>query len=222
MRQIDRQPGIVELAVMIKHPAPQAFGIQRRGQLQHLLARQPPRLPKTQFAGHPVIDFEPDTIIGAFPPFVIGDDKGLVLDQVRRIAAKDPAFMQRFGHQFDIALLQIPDPAMDELGRTRRSSFGKIIFFHQQGAEAAGSGVDRYPQSGGATPDNTKVPGLDRPFVGQGFGSYRFVHHSVQAIAALMARRHPFNKSATWLLSIAGVKRRSTAHCCCISSTDPQ
>ena len=47
---------------------------------------------------------------------VTGDDKLLIVDQMRGVLKQQAAFFQRFPHQLDVALLQIPHTAVDEFG----------------------------------------------------------------------------------------------------------
>src|SRR5580658_4234587 len=103
--KIDSQPGIIELAVMIEDTSPQTFSVEGGGLLQGLLTAQPLGFTQSQLARHPVIYFEAKAVIGAFPPLIVGYNKGLVLYQVRCIPSEDTPFMQCLCHQFDIALL---------------------------------------------------------------------------------------------------------------------
>src|SRR5579872_5227512 len=149
---------------------------------------------------------------------------------MRRVAAENAPFAEGLCHQPDISLLQVPDTAVDKLCRARRSPFCKVIFFQEKGTVSARRRVDGDAKPGGPAPDNAEIP-LPAAFCFQGTKHIVAVHHitvtvclysSVQAIAVLIARRHPFINRSTCCVSIRGLKRRSTAHWSFNSSTELQ
>ena len=65
--------------------------------------------------------------------------------------------MQRFAHQADIALRQIPHAAMHQLGGARARAFGKVMAFKQGHFEAARRRIQRCAQAGRAAADDGDV-----------------------------------------------------------------
>src|SRR6185312_9502350 len=120
-------------------------------------------------------------------------------------------------HEPDIPLLEVADAAVDQLGSAGGSTFGEIVLFEQDRAEAAGCCVYGDAEAGGAASYNADVVGLAAG------GGQLFLHSvPVHAIAAFTARCQPSRRGCVLAASICGRKRRSSAHCLRMSPTDDQ
>jgi len=62
---------------------------------------------------------------------------------MRRGPQQDLAFGERFGHQAELELLEIPKAPVDELAARRAGSRAEIIALHQQHLQPASGGVAR-------------------------------------------------------------------------------
>ncbi len=60
---------------------------------------------------------------------------------VRRQVQKHFAFGQRLAHEPELAMLQIAQSTVDQLGRGRRGAGGKIVLLDQQHAQAPTGGI---------------------------------------------------------------------------------
>ncbi|MGB8166450.1 MAG: hypothetical protein WCF18_03095 [Chthoniobacteraceae bacterium] len=98
LREIDQQAGVVELAVVIFHPAAQPILRERGNALQHLFARKHLRRPKAISPREQVTHLEPDAEERCLPPRVVRHDEFEIADEVRRIAQQDAALFQRLHH----------------------------------------------------------------------------------------------------------------------------
>ena len=78
-------------------------------------------------------------------------------DEVRGGLAEHLALGQRFVHEADLALLEIPDPAVHELRRLRRSSRCEVVTFDERGAQPARGRVERDTDAGDAAADHEHV-----------------------------------------------------------------
>ena len=114
--QVNGQAGVIKLAVMVDHPAPQAFFLQVGYLLHGGFFVYVYRGAQPQLAGHHIIDFKAHRIKRATPPFIVGYQKLLVFHQMGGVVHQQAAFLQGFQYQGDIALRQVAHPAMHQLG----------------------------------------------------------------------------------------------------------
>ncbi len=98
---------------------------------------------------------------GMTPSLVrIGIRNGQQLDEVRGVAAEPLALVERFVDQADVAVLEIPKAAVDELGALRRRAGGESSRLHQRGAQTSARGVERHARAGDAAADHHDVERL--------------------------------------------------------------
>jgi len=83
--------------------------------------------------------------------------KRLDVHQVRGVGQQPPALVQRLVHQRHVALLQVAQPAVHQLGALRRGARGKVAAVDQGGAQAPGSGVEGDAGAGDTAPDHHQV-----------------------------------------------------------------
>ena len=105
------------------------------------------------------------------PRHLLGDDAALAgedrdeerehLDQVRGVAQQALALVQRLVDQADVAVLQVAQPAVHQLGRLGRRARGEVVALDEGGAQAAGGGVEGHAGAGDAAADDEHVVGAD-------------------------------------------------------------
>jgi hypothetical protein len=113
---------------------------------------------QAEFAGEEIVDLEADAIEGCFPPDITGHDEGQVADEVRRILGEQSTFPQSFQDQADVALLEVANTAMNQLGAATGSALGKVMAFEQQGRIPAGGRVHSNAQTRGAPAYDRDIP----------------------------------------------------------------
>ena len=125
LRQADREPGIIELPVIINSAALKPVRFERRQAPQRLFAREMFGRAEAKLAREQIIDFQTDPVKWRFPPGVVRHDEREVIDQVRRVLGQQAPLAQRLQHQADVALLQVADPAVNQLGAAADVPFAK-------------------------------------------------------------------------------------------------
>ena len=85
------------------------------------------------------------------------DEEGQDLDQVGGVAQQALALVQRLVDEADVAVLEVAQPAVDELGRLRRRARGEVVPLDERGAQPAGGGVERHAGAGDAAADDEHV-----------------------------------------------------------------
>ena len=214
--EMDEKARVVELAVVVDHAAAQFFRLKCRQPLQSLFLGEKLRCAKAIFAGEQVVELEADAVEGRLPPGVIGHDESEIVDEVRRVLAKQAAFFQRRHHERDIALLEIAHAAMDELGAAAAGALAEVVRLEQDHVEAARSCIDGDAHAGCATADDGDVPGLllCRAFadVAHHFFSAHCVlrSYSVQFLDRSTARCQRALRAVRSFASIFGSKRTSS------------
>ena len=162
LRQMNRQPRVIELSVVINHAAVQALRLQRGNAPQRFLAREHLRTADAQPARQQVIRLHPHAVERPLPPLVARHDEGLVMHQVRRVLDEQSPLAQRLQHQRHVALLEIPNPAMHQLRAAAGRALGEVMLFQQQRAITARSCLHRRAQTRRAAADDQHVPRLFR------------------------------------------------------------
>ncbi len=92
-RQVNQQPRVVELPIIIDDAAAQLFGLQRRQQRQRLLLAQHLRRAKPILACQHVIQLQPNPVKRRLPPRVVRHHKRQIVHQVRRVLPQQPALL---------------------------------------------------------------------------------------------------------------------------------
>ena len=155
--QGQRQLGVIELAIPIHHTAAQTLRLHRGQTGQSLPARQKLGSPQARRARQSVVQLQTHAIKRLFPPRIRGHHKGQGLGDVRCVVQQCAALVQRFAHQGNVALRQIPHAPVHQLGRTRRGAFGKIVRLQQHHAVATRRGIQSQTQTRGPAAHNGQV-----------------------------------------------------------------
>ena len=95
-------------------------------------------------------------------PAVDGEHERHPPDQVGGVPEQPLALGQGLGDEAELPLVEVPQPAVDQLGRLRRRPRGEIVALDQGGAQAAGGGVEGHARPGDAPADHEDVEGLAR------------------------------------------------------------
>ena len=158
--QVHRHAGVVKLPVVINHAALQPLFLNCGQVLLNRFwpneARTPVAEPKRQH----VVEREPAKVEEIFPMRVVGDDKRLVLHQMRSVALHETTLPERLEHKLHIAVLQVAHTAMHELCATARCGLGKVILLQQRHTVAPGSSIDSASQPRGSAAHNYHIPYL--------------------------------------------------------------
>jgi len=92
-------------------------------------------------------------------PVAIGQHEAQRPDDVRRDAPQYLAFLQRLAHQAEFIMLQIAQPAVDQLGRGRRGALRKVPRLQQQHPRAAPGRIARDPGAVDPAADHDDIIG---------------------------------------------------------------
>ena len=160
--QIDEQPRIVKLAVVINHAPGESVGIDVGKTPERFLLGNELRCAETIFAGEHLINLEADAVERPLPPGVAGNNKRQLADEMRRVLAQESAFLQRLHHERDVALFEITHAAVHQFGAAAGGALAEVMLFEQQRRVAARGRIHRHARAGGAAADNNHVPGFDR------------------------------------------------------------
>ncbi len=82
------------------------------------------------------------------------------MDQMRGVAEEALALVERLVDQPVIVLLEVSQPAVDQLRRFRRRTRGEILRLDQGGAQPPGRGVEGDPAPGDAASDDEHFEAL--------------------------------------------------------------
>ncbi len=165
-RERQGEPCVVELAVPILDAALQAIAAHGGQKAQRALPAQEFGGTQAGAARQQVVGLEAHAVEGRLPETVGRHHEGQRLRQVRRIAEQRGALVQCLAHERDVALREVADTAVHELGGARGRAFREIVGLDQDDAEAARRGVERRAQPRRPAPD-------DRQVVLAGFGKLR-------------------------------------------------
>ena len=155
----DGEAGVVELAVEVLDAAEEFLGFDIGDAGEGGVAGEDLGGGEIEAAGEGVVDFQADAEEGAFPPLVAGDDEGEVVDDLGGVAVEEAALAEGFQDEGDVALFEITDAAVDELGTAAGGALGEVVGFEQERAQAAGGGIDGDTEAGGSAADDDDVPG---------------------------------------------------------------
>jgi hypothetical protein len=134
---VDQQPGVVELAIVVQNAAAKAGGAQRRYPPERRPLRQDLRTAEAALPGQQAVRHQADAVERRLPPLVGRDDEGEGVDEVRCIRTEESTFLQRADHQRDVALLEIPHAAVNELGAAARGALAEVALFQQEDGVSA-------------------------------------------------------------------------------------
>ena len=159
----ERVPRVVNLGVVVAHRARQPVRGQRGGQLQRAAGGQVPVMrngPVRSF--HRVVEGQPGPDVRPLDHLLVQREQERDgLDQMRgELGHQQVAFPQRLADQLEVELLQVPQPAVDQLARPARGARGQVARLHQGDPQAAGRGVQRRPRTGDPAADDQHVEPL--------------------------------------------------------------
>ena len=109
--------------------------------------------------GQGVVERDAGTVVGPLPdPVLEGDQEGHWLDQVRsELGEQQTTFGQCLVHQLEVEHLQVPQAAMDQLGRPLRRARGVVLSLDQHRRQATGGGIEGHPCAGDPAADDEAV-----------------------------------------------------------------
>src|SRR5205807_8300010 len=155
----EHQARIVRLRVVVQGAALQVLVAQARLDAVDRLAAEPA-------VGMDVAEGREDVVqphAGAQLPggyagaAVGGEQKGERADQVGREAQQHAPFVTRLEHQTKIAVLEVPEAAVDQARRVRRRARTEVAFLHQGDTQAAQRRVARDAGAGDAPADDEDI-----------------------------------------------------------------
>src|ERR1019366_7250242 len=119
---VDEQAGIVELSIVINRAAAQAFGLECRQMFERLFSGKNARGSKPVLTGEQLIELQAETVERSLPPVIIRHDEREIAHQVGSVLQKQSALFERFHDQPNIALLQVADAPVRQLGAAAGSA----------------------------------------------------------------------------------------------------
>ena len=147
LSKIDGQTRIIELPVVVDHATRQAVGFNGRDNLNGFGFAQDPRWLEPQLSRELIVHLHADSVEGALPPFVIWNNEGHVVNEMRRILGEAAPLAKRLQHEGYVSLSQIAYATVNKLRRPARRSFCEIYLFEQCHRVASCRGVHCRPQS---------------------------------------------------------------------------
>ena len=100
-----------------------------------------------------------DSFFGMTPPLPvrIGSRNGRILTRCGALCRRRWRSCECLVHEPDLALLQVAQAAVDELGGLRRRARGEVVALDERRAKAAGGGVEGDADAGDAAADHQDV-----------------------------------------------------------------
>ena len=144
-----RVAGVVDLGVVVLEGADHRVVAHRRRD-PHRLALGEVTVPGHSLvaAAERVVEDHPGADVGRFPALLQREEEGDGADQVRgQRLQQEAALAQRLADQAEVYLLEVAEPAVDQLARARRGPGGVVARLQQRHREAARGGVERRSRS---------------------------------------------------------------------------
>jgi len=154
----ERQPDVVRRGVPVPRAADQRFRAQRRLARVHRARVEPHVSPVAEQRQH-VVEQQPRAELPArhARAAIYRPRERQRSHEVRRDALQRAPFATRFEHQSELAVLEVPHPAVHESRRPARRSARVVVLLHQRHAQAAQRGVPRHPCARDPAPDHEQV-----------------------------------------------------------------
>jgi hypothetical protein len=114
----------------------------------------------SEIAGKAVVDRESGAVEKTFIPSIGRNDEGERLDDPRGVAEEPSPLAEGLADEADLAVAEIADATVDQLGALRRGAFGEIRLLKQGGAVAPRRRVQGDGESGRPAPDHEEIPGF--------------------------------------------------------------
>ena len=159
----ERVARVVDLAVVVLQRADERVLAQRGRDLERLALGQVAVAGEALVPAERVVEREPGTDVGVLPLLLERQQEGHRRHEMRRQhVEQQPALLQRLAHQPEVALLEVAEPAVDELRRARRGPRGEVARLDQRDVQAARGRIERGARAGGAAADHHYVEHLVR------------------------------------------------------------
>ena len=115
-------------------------------------------------AGEGVVEEQPRAHVEAVPgPVLEREQEGRRVDQMRGdLLDEEPPLVQGLAHELDVEVLEVAQPAVDQLAGAARGAGGEVALFDQGHRQAAAGGVEGDPAAGHAATDDEHVECLRR------------------------------------------------------------
>jgi len=108
-----------------------------------------------------VVQDHPGAHVGALPALAQREQEGDGEHQVgRKRVEQQRALVQRLAHEREVALLEVAQPAVDELARAARGAGREVARLHERDGQAAGHRVERAAGARRAGADDDDVEDL--------------------------------------------------------------
>ena len=160
LHQRDAHQRIVELTVPVRHAAEQPVAADAGQAGEGFIARQPVRGAQAGRSGQLVVQAQADPQLDLLDTAVAGHDELERRGHVRRVAQQGGTLGQCLAHQLDVALRQIANAAVDQLGATARGAACKVAAVDQRHAQAALRGINGNAEAGRTAADDHGIPRL--------------------------------------------------------------
>jgi hypothetical protein len=115
-------------------------------------------------AGHLVVEDHPRADVGALPD--VRDERVEERDRLdevgRERVQQQSALGERLAHEAELELLEVAQPAVDQLARAARGAGGEVARLHERDRQAAGGGVKGRVDADDAAADHDDLEHLRR------------------------------------------------------------
>ncbi|MPM57096.1 hypothetical protein SDC9_103914 [bioreactor metagenome] len=166
--QVDDQPGVVHPGVVEPDRPAQGVladaGEELLGTLARVVLLQRDGLAVGADDGQCVVHADADGAVGPLDHRrTQRPEEGLGLDQVRgRGGQQQAAFLEGLGDQLEVQLVEVAQPAVDELAGAARGALAPVAGLDDSGAQAPGRGIEGDPGAGDTSTDHEDVELLVR------------------------------------------------------------
>ena len=160
LRDLHDQARIVGEVLVVEPRSVHMVRAQHRLQGDRLLLRQHAVALFVRDAGEPIVGPQPDADLGVAAAAADRDQHLPRAGQVRRQLAQRVALGRRLANQADVALLQVAQAAVHELGGAAAGAAGEVAALDQPDRQPAQRRVARHPGTGDPAADDQHVEGL--------------------------------------------------------------
>ena len=161
-QEVNQEPRIIELPIVIDHPAAQIASLDGRQLIHHFPRRHDHRPPEAlpDRERQKVVGLEPDAIHEHVAAAITGEDEGAIVDEVRRVSPQAAALAERLQDEPHMSLPEIAHAAVNELGAAAGSAAAEVAALEEQDGVSPRRGINRHPHAGRPAADHDQVPRL--------------------------------------------------------------
>ena len=155
--------GVVDLRVVVLDAADERVAGERGGDREALLAAEMSVVGDGCVAsGQQVVEQDAGADVGALPDVMAKrEQEGRGPNKMRRnVLDQHPALAQCLAHEAEVALLEVPQPTVNELARPTRRSRGEVPLLDQTHRQAAARSVESNAGPGDPATDHHHVEAL--------------------------------------------------------------